>query len=248
MKRSILGAALAALALSAALPAAGAPPDAEREAAIARKSNLENGRRIYEACAVCHTPMGWGAQRGRYPQIAGQHRDVIIKQIVDIRQGKRDNPTMYPFALPGVLPGPQEIADVAGYIASLPMTPENALGPGNDLAHGQALYKQHCVKCHGANGEGDNKEFQPRVQGQHFDYLMRQFRWTKEGRRRNADPTMVKQIKGFSERDMLAVVDYTSRLRPPKELTAPPGWRNPHFPPDFTHIAPVPPQEAGQTR
>jgi hypothetical protein len=44
------------------------------------------------------------------------------------------------------------------------------------------------------------------------------------------------------------VVDYTSRLRPPKELTAPPNWRNPHFPPDFTHIDPISPQEAGSTR
>ena len=30
--------------------------------------------------------------------MAGQHSTVIIKQIADIRIGKRDNPKMYPFA------------------------------------------------------------------------------------------------------------------------------------------------------
>jgi cytochrome c553 len=216
--------------------------DEEREAAMALTPNLENGRKVYESCAVCHTPMGWGMQRGRYPQIAGQHRNVTIKQLTDIRQGNRSNPTMLPFAQMAVLGGPQNIADVAAYIAQLPMTPHNSTGPGRDLDRGEALYKEHCVKCHGQYGEGKNAEFQPRIQGQHYEYLLRQFHHIKSGRRKNTDETMVKQIKGFSERDIVAVVDYTSRLRPPADLSAPSGWRNPDFPPDFTHVPADPPQ------
>jgi cytochrome c553 len=246
MNRIILGALLGALAPLIASPAVAW--DEEREAAMALKPNLQNGRRVYETCAICHTPMGWGVQQGRYPQIAGQHPNVTIKQLTDIRQGNRDNPTMYPFAQMGVLGGPQNIADVAAYIAKMPMTPQNAVGPGRDLEHGKAVYKEHCVKCHGPNGEGDNKEFQPRIQGQHYDYLLRQFYWIKDGRRRNADQTMVKQIRGFNDRDIVAVVDYVSRLRPPKELTAPPGYWNPDFPSNFTYVPPISPQDAGRTR
>jgi cytochrome c553 len=204
--------------------------DEEREEAMSLRPNPANGRRVYEACAICHTPMGWGMQHGRYPQISGQHPNVTIKQLTDIRQGNRDNPTMYPFAQVSTLGGTQSI------------------GPGADLAHGEKLYKEHCKKCHGANGEGNNKEFQPRIQGQHYEYLLRQFYWIKNGQRRNADQTMVKQIKGFTDRDIVAVVDYTSRLRPPKELTAPPNWRNPDFPPDFVHVPKIAPQDAGKTQ
>ena len=41
---------------------------------------------------------------------------------------------------------------------------------------------------------------------------------------------MIEQIKGFSERDISAIMDYTSRLKPPSERLAAPGWRNPDFP------------------
>jgi cytochrome c553 len=237
MKKALLKAA--AIALSATALSAQAW-DEEREAAMALTPNLDNGRKVYESCAICHTPMGWGMQRGRYPQIAGQHPNVVIKQLTDIRQGNRDNPTMFPFAQMSVLGGPQNIADVAAYIAQLKMNPFNSTGPGLNLDRGEALYKEHCVKCHGEHGEGKNAEFQPRIQGQHYEYLLRQFHWIKSGKRRNADETMVKQIKGFSERDITAVVDYTSRLRPPKELVAAPDWRNPDFPRDFQHIPSTP--------
>ncbi len=36
-------------------------------------------------------------------------------------------------------------------------------------------------------------------------------------------------IQDFDERDVRAVMDYVSRLEPPAELQAPPGWRNPDF-------------------
>ena len=87
--------------------------------------NLENGRKIYHICTVCHTPEGWGLESGAYPQVAGQLRTVIIKQLADIRARNRDNPTMLPFTSPKLLGGAQEIADVAAYISQLPMTPHN---------------------------------------------------------------------------------------------------------------------------
>jgi cytochrome c553 len=196
--------------------------------------NLEQGRRLYETCAICHTPLGWGTPDGRYPEIAGQHPNVIVKQLADIRIGNRDNPTMYPFTLPNVLPTAQAVADIAAYISQLPMNPNNEVGPGHDLAYGEMLYKENCAECHGDTGEGNNKEFYPRIHGQTYHYLLRQMQWIKIGKRRNADKTMVDQIHKFSGRDIQAVVDYTSRLRPPKEMLAEqPEWRNPDFPVDF---------------
>jgi cytochrome c553 len=202
----------------------------ETTKALSLTPNIENGKQLYGICAVCHNPEGWGSENGYYPQIAGQLPGVVIKQLADIRARNRDNPTMYPFAMPGKLGGAQEMADVAAYISQLPMTPNNGKGPGTYLALGERLYKENCVDCHGANGEGDAEKHIPLIQGQHYHYLLRQFRWIKYGRRRNADKEMVKQIKGFTGRDIIAVMDYTSRLRPPEEKLAKQGWLNPHYP------------------
>jgi cytochrome c553 len=202
----------------------------EQDEALHLVGDPENGRDVYEVCAACHLPEGWGLADGTFPQLAGQHPNVAIKQLADIRALNRDNPTMYPFALPSQIGGPQAIADVVAYMATLPMTPANGVGPGDDLEHGQKLYEENCVRCHGANGEGDNEKFYPRVHGQHYNYVVRQFKEIKGGQRRNANPEMVEQVKNFTERDVLAVSDYTSRLRPPKELMAEsPDWQNPDF-------------------
>jgi cytochrome c553 len=124
----------------------------------------------------------------------------------------------------------QDIADVAAYIAQLPMTTANGKGPGVDLELGKHLYEENCTECHGENGEGNREDHTPAIYAQHYQYLVRQFEWIKSGRRRNADSKMVKQIRGFHHRDILAVMDYVSRLQPPAEKIAEPGWRNPDFP------------------
>jgi len=212
-------------------------PSHEKEEALSLKPDLERGRRIYETCAVCHSPLGWGTPDGRYPQIAGQHFSVIVKQLTDIRASNRDAPTMYPFTLYSSTQGAQGIADVAGYIAQLLMVPNNGIGPGIDLELGNVVYQLYCQECHGKQGEGDDKEFYPSVAGQHYEYLLREAFWIKSGKRRNADATMVKKIGELNGREIAAVVDYISRLRPAEhKLAKTPDWWNPDFPRNFMSV------------
>jgi len=201
----------------------------EQDEALGLTPDHENGIETYEVCSACHQLNGWGLPDGTFPQLAGQHVNVIIKQLADIRAQNRDNPTMYPFAKPSEIGGPQSIMDVAAYISKLPMNPENGVGPGDNLELGEKLYKDNCVRCHGESGEGSNEKFYPRIHGQHYNYLVRQFQWIRDGKRRNANPDMVKQIAGFSDEDMDAVLDYVSRLKPHPEMIAEPGWVNPDF-------------------
>lgn len=197
----------------------------EREDAMHFTPDLENGKKLYGLCAKCHKDDGWGIASGfgnhsgdgYYPILAGQHQKVLIKQLADIRSGNRDNPMMYPFTLDKYIGGPKDIADVTGYIASMPVNPNNEYGFGDDLEHGKKLYEEHCVSCHGDYGEGSNEEFYPRIQGQHYTYMLRQMKWIKNGKRRNANKKMAKQIEGFTYRDMKAVIDYVSRLKPATE-------------------------------
>ena len=192
--------------------------------------SLENGRQVFLICAVCHSPEGWGSADGTYPQVAGQLRTVIVKQLADIRARNRDNPLMYPFAVPRVLGGAQNIADVAAYVAQLPKTADNGKGPGTDLDLGAQLFRTHCGHCHGDQGLGNEAEHLPQIAGQHYAYLARQFDAIRSGRRKNSDPKMVKQIRGFTPREESAVLDYTSRLPLPPDTVAPAGWTNPDFP------------------
>jgi cytochrome c553 len=197
--------------------------------ALELEPNIDNGRKLYKYCVTCHGPEGWGNSNGAYPQIAGQLKDVIIKQLDDIRKGNRDNPIMRAFTSPRILPGPQEVADIAGYIASLPMTPYNGQAGGFDLQNGQHIYERDCASCHGDNGEGDTKEIVPLIQGQHFNYLLRQFNWIRDGRRKNADKKMVRQIRNFTAREQHDVLAYTASLRPPADKLAKDNWTNPDY-------------------
>jgi cytochrome c553 len=72
------------------------------------------------------------------------------------------------------------------------------------------------VVCHGNHGEGDAEKFYPVLAGQHYEYMLRQIRDISAGRRRNANPDMVKLVKGFSDEDLQAVVDHMSRLSWPE--------------------------------
>jgi cytochrome c553 len=201
----------------------------EVELAMFMTANTEKGLEIYRACARCHKPEGWGLRNGSVPQLAGQHRRVVVKQLADIRAGNRGNAMMLSYACVEAIGGPQAVADVAGYIDTLEISVANGKGPGNDLELGGRLYAENCARCHGAAGEGNNDQYAPRIQAQHYKYLLRQFDWIRDGTRANANAEMVAQIKGFEESETKAVLDYVSRLEPPEELQAPSGWKNPDF-------------------
>jgi len=198
--------------------------------AINLKPNMYDGLVIFRICAKCHYEEGWGQRSGTFPQLAGQHAKVIIKQLVDVRDHKRETVGMDHFAMLNEIGEPQVLADVAGYISSILMTPNPGLGAGTDLVHGKKLYDKYCFACHGENGEGDNDRFHPRIQGQHYEYLLRQFKWIYRKERTNVQPGMVSAISDFTQRDAEAVIDYISRLKPPREKVAPSvKWKNPDF-------------------
>jgi cytochrome c553 len=206
----------------------------EREVALTLKPNNENGIEVFEICAGCHLTEGWGKPDGTFPQLAGQHQSVLIKQLADIRSKNRDNPTMYPFALPESIGGTQAMADVTEYISKILMNPDNGKGKWAEgtpeFKKGEKLFADNCVDCHGKTGEGNAEKFYPLIQGQHYNYMLRQFEWIRDGKRRNANPDMVKQIKGFSNEDMEHVINYVSRIKPPKEKVAPSkDWLNPDY-------------------
>ena len=59
----------------------------ERDEALTLTPDHENGIEVFEVCAGCHLTEGWGKKDGTFPQLAGQHPEVLVKQLADIREG-----------------------------------------------------------------------------------------------------------------------------------------------------------------
>ncbi|MCP3687656.1 MAG: c-type cytochrome [Gammaproteobacteria bacterium] len=195
--------------------------------------DIDNGRRTFEICARCHLPEAWGNSDGTYPQLAGQHINVLMKQVLDIRDGKRSSPTMQPFVQQRTIGGYQNISDVVAYISTLPMNPKHAKGPwpppGPEYNEGRKTYLQYCASCHGEAGEGDNANAYPRLQGQHFRYMQRQAGLVRSNLRA-VNPTMTALFKSLSNEDLDKVLNYISQLPITQGDLAPnQNWRNPDF-------------------
>lgn len=179
------------------------------------KGDAERGRIAYRVCQGCHKPDGSGLPDGTYPQLAGQHATVLIKQMADVREGRRENPKMFPYAGKHMI-DTQEIADVAIYLQNMKIPHDNGKGSGANAARGKELFKADCQICHGENGEGSEKKFYPVLAGQHYKYLVRQIRDIRDGKRRNANPKMVEVVKDYADADAELVADYMSRLSMPE--------------------------------
>jgi len=194
--------------------------EGEKIEALQKKGDVKRGEEAYEVCGACHLPSGAGRPDGTFPQLAGQHTTVLIKQMADIRAGLRDNPTMYPFAI--TLTDPQELADAAAYIEKLCIPVDHGKYEGAyaaiQISKGKELYEKQCLECHGANGEGNKEKFYPVIAGQHYKYLLRQMTEIRDGHRRNANPDMVKVIKPYTNDQLVAISAYQSSLKMPGSM------------------------------
>jgi len=192
--------------------------EGKKAEALKLKGNPKEGAESYEVCGGCHLPNGAGRPDGTFPQLAGQHSTVLMKQMADIVEGLRDNPTMYPFAKEA-LKNPQELANTNAYIQTLCIPPDHGKYEGKDatnqVAKGKELYEKQCKECHGVNGEGNAEKFFPVIAGQHYKYLLRQMTEIRDGKRRNANPDMVKVIKPYTNDQLVAISAYQANLSMP---------------------------------
>jgi len=170
--------------------------------------DMEYGEEINETCAGCHGVYGQGSFEGEYPRIAGLDPDYIVKQLNDFKQRKRINIPMIPFANNRELPG-NDVRVIAEYLSSIqlptklqPVDEENFdalerleaskkvvnIGdhPGN-IERGKKTYLKDCADCHAKDGYGIKKKRAPRLAGQYSEYLLRQIKLYRSGKRLHDD-------------------------------------------------------------
>lgn len=195
--------------------------------------DIEAGKTTFSVCARCHLPEAWGNADGTYPQLAGQHINVLMKQLLDIRNGTRQSSLMFPFVQQRTIGGYQELSNVVAYISTLPMNPDYAKGPwqrgSTEYNQGKNIYQKNCSSCHGDSGEGNNTLTYPKLQGQNFQYMSRQLERIKNGQR-VIHPAMQAVIQNLEFQQLDKAVNYASYFAvPKKDLADSKAWRNPDF-------------------
>lgn len=190
------------------------PTSGEIQATLALAGDARRGKEAYGECQTCHRRDASGRANLHIPRLSGQHASVIIKQLMDIRSGRRVNAEMKDYVLDPELTL-QNFADIAAFLESLPVAGNLAKGPPELVPRGRALFEKDCAVCHGEKGEGRPELFHPMVASQHYSYLVNELDLIRDGGRGNSNPAMPPILKNYSADDKRAVAAYMAQLPPP---------------------------------
>lgn len=173
------------------------------------------GKGMTAMCAACHGADGNSAI-ANFPKLAGQNEKYLIKQLQDIKSGKRTVVEMT-----GLLNNlsDQDIADIAAFYAKKKGTVGHA---AKDLVEqGQNIYRggiadkgvAACTACHSPTGQGNSQAGFPAVGGQHAAYTEKQLKDFAQGKRNNDPGEMMQDIAAkLSAEEMKAVSSYIQGL------------------------------------
>lgn len=154
-----------------------------RMAAAASSVSVGRGATLALNCTMCHGSRGVSGSEA--PNLAGQYREVLIKQLRDYQEGQRTSAIMQ--ALARSLTA-QDIDDLAAYYASLPRA--HSAGAAHAQAASPPLVRvgaplrnvAPCISCHGGV---DQKLGAPWLEGMPKAYLVAQLNHFRSGARAN---------------------------------------------------------------
>ena len=186
------------------------------------KGDVAAGEALSASCAACHGTDG-NSLAPTFPKLAGLGERYLLKQMKDIRDGRR------PVALmAGQVDNmtDQQLADLAAFYDSHERTSGTAdpdlvkLGRKIYLAGVAERKVAACSGCHSPSGKGNGPAGYPGLAGQHADYVQQQlemFRLGYEderGRTNGGDSKIMRTIAfGLSDLEIKAVASYVAGLQ-----------------------------------
>jgi cytochrome c553 len=167
------------------------------------------GSLAIQQCTMCHGAQGVTA--ADTPNLAGQYREVTVKQLLDYKNGDRVSAIMQALA---TRLSAQDINDLAAYYASLPKvrrTPDPYHEPAPTLVRvGDPLRNiAPCASCHGGI---DRKPGTPWLEGMPKQYLLEQLQNFSSGVRRNDSHAQMRNMaRAMTTKEIAEVSDFYAR-------------------------------------
>ena len=186
------------------------------------KGDAAAGEAKAVTCGACHGVDGNSAVPN-FPKLAGLGEKYLLKQMKDIRDGRR--PVA---AMAGQVDNmtDQDLADIAAFYDAKERTSEMA---DEDLiALGRKVYMSGimerkvaaCSGCHSPSGKGNAPAGFPGLAGQHADYIAAQLKMFRtgyespEGRTNDGDSKIMRTTAfELSDLEIKAVASYASGLK-----------------------------------
>ena len=167
-------------------------------------------------CGACHGPDG-NSMAPNFPKLAGQGDRYLLKQLHEIKDGKRQV-----LEMTGLLANlnDQDLADIAAYYSSQ----KGSVGAADPalVAQGEALFRggnlekgmPACIGCHSPDGQGLAAAGFPHLGGQHASYIETQLTDFREGDRTNDGDSMIMRgiAAKMSNKDIKALASYIQGL------------------------------------
>ncbi len=184
------------------------------EAKVAFKPDAVKGQQLAATCVACHTADGSRGSPAN-PILQGQHPEYLVKQLTELKSGKRKNAVMMGMA--STL-SDDDMQHVAAFYASKAAKPgfakmKDTVTLGEQIWRGGIVAKAvpACAGCHGPSGAGLPVQY-PRIAGQHGDYTEAQLLGFRSGLRAN-NAQMSAVAAKMNDREIKAVADYAAGLR-----------------------------------
>ena len=167
-------------------------------------------------CGACHGPDG-NSMAPNFPKLAGQGDRYLLKQLHEIKDGKRQV-----LEMTGLLANlnDQDLADIAAFYSSQ----KSSVGAADPalVAQGEALFRggnlekgmPACTGCHSPDGQGNAAAGFPHLGGQHASYIEKQLTDFREGDRTNDGDSMIMRgiAAKMSNKDIKALASYIQGL------------------------------------
>ncbi len=177
---------------------------------------IEDGLRKAAPCATCHGSDGNSAA-SVFPKLAGLNARFMIRQLRDIKSGRRQVPEMA-----GQLDSltDRDFQDIAAFYASQKMT--GGAANAEQVALGESIYRggrrsrkiAACIACHSPTGAGNALIGFPRIGGQFADYIAKRLRFYRvaECEAGEMHCMMTQTARQLSNAEIDAVASYVSGL------------------------------------
>lgn len=147
-------------------------------------------------CGACHGADG-NSPAPNFPKLAGQGERYLLKQMHDIKDGKRT------------------VLEMTG-LMSVGMADPNLVAQGEALFRGGKIAEgmPACTGCHSPSGVGIATAGFPHLGGQHATYVAKQLTDFREGTRTNDGDTKIMQsiAAKLSNKDIAAISSYIQGL------------------------------------